>query len=87
MDDAARTAAQLSIEVETKKQDLAKYKHLGGTIKTQLEQYTASVEKMEDEIQNKFPKTNELNQEFQVEKEKLAAIKQMVNTFKVGLSK
>lgn len=62
MDDAARTAAQLSIEVETKKQDLAKYKHLGGTIKTQLEQYNASVEKMEDEIQNKFPKTNELNQ-------------------------
>jgi hypothetical protein len=40
---------------------LIKYKHLEGTIKSQLEQYDQSVEKMEDELANKFPKTNELN--------------------------
>lgn len=61
LSDAERTAAQLQVEVEARKQDLNKYKHLQGTIKQQLEQYNSSVAKMEDELQNKFPRTNQLS--------------------------
>ena len=53
----------------------------------QLEQYVQSVQKMEDELQNKFPKTNELSQDFLREKERLMNIKMMVGQYKVGLSK
>lgn len=42
---------------------------------------------MEDELANKFPKTNELSTQFQREKERLNNIKQMVSQYKVGLSK
>jgi hypothetical protein len=42
---------------------------------------------MEDELSNKFPKTNELSAEFSHEKERLMNIKMMVGQYKVGLSK
>lgn len=41
-----------------------KYTNLERTIKTQLEEYEQSLQKMEDELANKFPKTNELSMGF-----------------------
>jgi chromosome segregation ATPase len=87
LNDAERTAAQLQVEVEARRQDLNKYKHLEGTIKSQLEQYEQSVAKMEDELANKFPKTNELSQTFQRDKESMNNIKNMASQYKVGLTK
>lgn len=64
-----------------------KYTNLERTIKTQLEEYEQSLQKMEDELANKFPKTNELSMGFQREKETMQNIKAMVSQYKVGLSK
>ena len=61
LNDAERTAAQLQVEVGNRRQDLQKYKNLEKTIKSQMEEYEQSLQKMEDELANKFPKTNELS--------------------------
>ena len=66
---------------------MLKYKNLQGTIKTQLEQYTQSVQKMEYEMLNKFPTTNDLAEKFENDKERLMNIKQLVGMYKHGLAK
>ena len=42
---------------------------------------------MEDELQNKFTKTEELQGQFQDEKERMAAIKKFLSVYKNGLAK
>ena len=81
LNDAERTAAQLQAEVEARRQDSIKYQHLQDTIKTQLEQYQQSVDKMEDELENKFPRTDVLQEEFNAKKETLMNIKSIVGQY------
>ena len=45
------------------------------------------MENMEDELQNKFTKTEELQGQFQDEKERMAAIKKFLSVYKNGLAK
>lgn len=52
-----------------------------------MEQYAEQIEKMEDEMANKFTKTNELGFQFEKEKERLGIIKALVSKYKHGLSK
>ena len=52
-----------------------------------MEQYSQQIAKMEDEMQNKFTKTDQLEATFQEEKQRLAVISKLVKQYKHGLSK
>ena len=52
-----------------------------------MEQYSQQIEKMEDEMANKFTKTDQLEATFQEEKARLIVIQKLVKQYKHGLSK
>ena len=87
LNDAESTAAQLQVEVEARQADLEKIKNLEGRIDKEMEQYSQQIAKMEDEMQNKFTKTDQLEATFQEEKQRLAVISKLVKQYKHGLSK
>ena len=87
LNDAENTAAKLQVEVETRTGDLQKIKNLENRIDNELAQVTEGIDKMEDEIANKFTKTDDLTHNFEKEKERLVVIKQLVLQYKNGLSK
>lgn len=53
----------------------------------EMEQYADKIANMEDEMANKFTKTNQLEGNFQDEKVRLEIIKMMVSKYKLGISK
>ena len=87
LNDAESTAASLAVEVEARTQDLEKIKNLEGRIDKEMDQYSDSIAKMEDEMTNKFTKTNQLESNFHEEKVRLEIIKMMVSKYKLGISK
>lgn len=87
LENAESTAAKLSVEVEQRQNDLEKIKNLEGRIDKEMQQVTDGVSKMEDEMQNKFAKTDDLKVEFEREKVRMATIKQLMQQYKNGLSK
>lgn len=60
LNDAESTAAQLQVEVESRTQDLEKIKNLEGRMDKEMDSYQQNVDRMTDEMQNKFPKIGEL---------------------------
>ena len=44
----------MQVEVEARQQDLEKIKNLEGRIDKEMEQYGEQIDKMEDEMANKF---------------------------------
>jgi len=87
LNDAETTAAKLQVEVDTRTSDLQKIKNLESRIENELSQVTDGINKMEDDIANKFTKTDQVTEEFENEKERLIVIKQMVLKYKNGLAK
>jgi len=85
LNDAGNTAAQLQTEVEQRQGDLEKIKNLEGRLEKEKQQVTEGINKMEDEMVNKFQSAEQLNDGFEDEKQKMAAIKQMVSLYKQGL--
>ena len=75
LDDAENTAAKLQVEVDTRTGDLQKIKNLENRIENELAQVTEGIDKMEDDIQNKFSRTDQLTHNFEEEKERLVVIK------------
>ena len=53
----------------------------------EMESYQQNLDKMRDEMQNKFTKVDELQATHENEKQKLLTIKELVGLFKVSLSK
>jgi Skp family chaperone for outer membrane proteins len=60
---------------------------LENRIENELAQVSEGIDKMEDDIQNKFSKTDNLTTNFEEEKKRLIVIKQLVLQYKNGLSK
>ena len=87
LNDAEQTAAKLQVEVDTRTSDLQKIKNLESRIENELSQVTDGINKMEDDIANKFQKTDQVTEDFDNEKERLIVIKQMVLKYKNGLAK
>ena len=87
LNDAESTAASLQVEVEARQQDLEKIKNLEGRIDKEMEQYSEQIDKMEDEMANKFTKTETLQIQFSAEKDRLLLIKRLVSKYRNGLMK
>lgn len=56
-------------------------------IENELAQVSEGIDKMEDDIQNKFSRTDQLTGNFEEEKQRLVVIKKLVSQYKNGLSK
>jgi chromosome segregation ATPase len=87
LNDAESTAAQLQVEVESRTQDLEKIKNLEGRMDKEMELYADNVAKMEDEMANKFTKTDELRAKHEHEKRTLSQIKRLVGLYRAALTK
>jgi len=66
---------------------LKKIKNLEGRIDKEMQQVTDGVAKMQDEMENKFTKTDELKSDFEREKARMVTIKKLMQQYKNGLSK
>lgn len=78
MNDAGDTAARLQVEVEQKKQELEKIKSLEGKIEKEMQQVAEGIEKMTDEMNNKFSRTSEVTAQAESDKRRLKLIKHLV---------
>ncbi len=65
------TAAKLQIEVEARTADLEKIRNLESRIDKEMDTVADGINKMEDEMQNKFTKVEDLQSGFEQEKERL----------------
>ena len=74
LSDSETTAARLRVQKEQAQLDLQKVKDLDASIKNQMESFTQKIAGMEDEMANKFTKTDDLKEQFEREKVRLAAI-------------
>jgi hypothetical protein len=66
---------------------LEKIKTLEGRIEKEMQQVTEKINQMEDEMTNKFTKTDDLKVDFDREKVRLAAIRTFLQQYKPGLAK
>ena len=87
LEDSETTAARLRVQQDQIKQDLEKVKNLEGRIHKEMEQAQDKIASMEDDMSNKFTKTDDLKQQFDEEKVRLGLIKKFINTYRNGLSK
>ena len=60
LNEAESTAASLSVEVDARKADLEKITNLEGRMDKEMEVYAENINRMEDEMANKFTRTEEL---------------------------
>ncbi len=75
LENAETTFARLKVELEQRQNDLDKIKTLEGRIDKEMQQVTEKIVQMDDEMANKFTKTDDLKYEFDREKVRLANIK------------
>ena len=85
LNDAEMTAAKLQIEVEARTADLDKIKNLEVRIDKEMETVAEGINNMEDAMQNKFSKVDDLKAEFEQEKRRLYLIKDLVEKYKAKL--
>jgi len=71
LNDAEMTAAKLQIEVEARTADLDKISNLESRIDKEMDTVAEGINKMEDEISNKFTKVEDLQETFETEKTRL----------------
>jgi intraflagellar transport protein 74 len=62
LEDSETTAARLRVQQESIKGDLEKVKNLEGRIRKEMEQAEEKIAQMDDDISNKFTRTDELKQ-------------------------
>lgn len=87
LENSESTAARLKVQQETINNDLEKVKNLEGRIHKEMAQATEKISSMEDDMQNKFTKTDDLKRQFDEEKVRLTSIRGFLKTYKNGLSK
>jgi predicted nucleic acid-binding Zn-ribbon protein len=75
LNDAEMTAAKLQVEVEARTADLDKISNLEARIDKEMETVAEGINKMEDEMRNKFMRVDELAGQFQEEKVRLGLIR------------
>lgn len=87
LDNAENTFARLKVELEQRQNDLEKIKTLESRIDKEMQQVADKVTEMEDQMANKFTSTDQLKEDFDREKERLASIKKYLQQFKAGIHK
>jgi hypothetical protein len=87
VENAETTYARLKVELEQRQNDLDKIKTLEGRIEKEMQQVTEKIGQMEDEMSNKFTRTDDLKVDFDREKVRLAAIRAFLQQYKPGLQK
>ena len=75
LNEAESTAASLQVEVEARRADLEKITNLEGRMDKEMEVYADNINKMEDEMANKFTRTEELQANHEAEKHRLKSIR------------
>lgn len=78
LNNAETTFARLKVELEQRQNDLDKIKTLESRIDKEMQQVTEKIEQMEDEMKNKFTRTDDLKEDFDQQKVRLASIKKMI---------
>lgn len=81
------TAAKLQVEVEARTADFEKIRTLEDRIDKEMQTVADGINKMEDEMANKFTKIDQLTAGFEEEKDRLNLIKRLVSQYKSQLSK
>jgi len=87
LNEAESTAASLSVEVDARKADLEKITNLEGRMDKEMEVYAENINRMEDEMANKFTRTEELQASHDTEKLRLKSIRQQVGAYRTGITK
>ena len=87
LSEAESTAAQLQVEVEARRADLDKITNLEGRMDKEMEVYAENINKMEDEMANKFTRVGDLQTAHETEKTRLKSIRQQVGAYRTGLAK
>ncbi len=87
LNEAESTAASLSVEVDARKADLEKITNLEGRMDKEMEVYADNINRMEDEMANKFTRTEELQASHDTEKLRLKSIRQQVGAYRTGITK
>lgn len=87
LNEAESTAASLQVEVEARKADLEKITNLEGRMDKEMEVYSENINRMEDEMANKFTRTEELQANHEAEKVRLKSIRKQVGQYRNGISK
>lgn len=85
VENAETTYARLKVELEQRQNDLEKIKTLEGRIGKELQQVTEKLGQMQDEMDNKFTRTDDLKEDFDKEKIRLANIKKFLQQYKSNL--
>lgn len=78
LEDSETTAARLRVQQEAIKNDLDKVKNLEGRIHKEMEQAQEKIHSMEDDLANKFTRTDDLKAQFDTEKVRMAKIKKFL---------
>ena len=87
LSEAESTAASLQVEVESRKADLEKITNLEGRMDKEMEVYAENINRMEDEMANKFTRVEELQANHETEKARLKSIRQQVASYRNGIAK
>lgn len=72
--------------MEQRQADLDKVKNLEGRIDKEMQTQKEKIDEMKDEMENKFTRVDEMKEEFAKEKIRLAALKNLLQVYKPGLS-
>jgi intraflagellar transport protein 74 len=74
LEDSETTAARLRVSKEQAQNDLEKVKTLDKRISNEKQQANLKIQQMQDEMSNKFTKTDDLKVQFEQEKKRLTLI-------------
>ena len=69
VESAEETVVRIRMELETRQNDLEKIKNLEVKIEKENQVMNEKIEKMEDEMANKFPNVNKLKSQIEVDKQ------------------
>ena len=87
LNEAESTAASLQVEVEARRGDLEKITNLEGRMDKEMEVYSENINRMEDEMANKFTRVGELQAAHDAEKQRLRLIRQQVSAYRANIAK
>ena len=87
LNEAESTAASLQVEVEARRGDLEKITNLEGRMDKEMEVYSENINRMEDEMANKFTRVGELQAAHDAEKQRLRLIRQQVSSYRANIAK
>jgi len=87
LESAGTTFARLKVEMEQRQNDLEKINTLETRIEKEMEQAQEKIAQMEDEMNNKFTRTDDLKDEVEREKIRLQGLKKLLEQMKPGIQK